>query len=430
MLPTALFLGFVSAIVSVLFGWLLAEQGGYEPTMLNQHKWLGIGLAIVSLAAWLWSVKTADRVEEKKTYRITGIFMALILVLVSLTGHLGGSLTHGEDYLTEYAPPFVQSVFGNTTASNLTNLPFDSDSILIYTHLIKPVLEEKCITCHNNGKRKGGLNMAHLDSLLSGGENGEVLIEGSPYQSELFRRVSMDRADKKFMPPTGESLSYTEVQLLKTWIRNDLDTTLTVTSPLLTEEEKGLIEQYYNISTRQKLYVEKVKVPPIPEESLADLRSKGFTIRILAEGSNFLDVSSLDSISVTDVESLQLVKEQLTWLDLSGTGLTDDHMVNFNELKNLTRLDLHNNVITDKGITSISTLPHLESLNLHSTNISDEGLKSLEQLISLKTLYLWNTKVTEAGLDALRKKLPKLEVNTGLKLLIVQKEKEKEANSR
>ena len=50
--PT-LFLGALSAILSVIFGLALANEGGYDDQALFWHKWLGIGVALISSTALL-----------------------------------------------------------------------------------------------------------------------------------------------------------------------------------------------------------------------------------------------------------------------------------------------------------------------------------------------------------------------------------------
>jgi hypothetical protein len=61
-------------------------------------------------------------------------------------------------------------------------------------------------------------------------------------------------------------------------------------------------------------------------------------------------------------------------------------------------------------------LQQLEYLNLYGTGVSDVGLESLAALKRLRTLYVWQTRVSERGLEHLRSALPRLEVDSGLAL--------------
>ena len=197
-----LFLGAISAIIAAVFGWLLANDG-YDENTLFWHKWLGISAAVFAIIAW-WT----KRKKEKKIYKFS-IWSIAILLLV--TGHFGGSLTHGSDYL-------LQPLQGDADKTDLAaNLPKQPDSVQVYNHLIQPVLEQKCYSCHNPEKKQGGLDMTTWDAFLEGGENGHVL-ENNVWESELFKRVTLPEDSKKFMPPKGIPLSYSEKILLKWWI--------------------------------------------------------------------------------------------------------------------------------------------------------------------------------------------------------------------
>jgi hypothetical protein len=61
-------------------------------------------------------------------------------------------------------------------------------------------------------------------------------------------------------------------------------------------------------------------------------------------------------------------------------------------------------------------LQQLEYLNLYATRVSDTGLESLAALKGLRTLYVWQTRVSDRGLERLRSALPRLRVDGGLAL--------------
>ena len=91
-MPFILLSGTVAAAVSCLTGWLQAQNGAYEQSLVTRHQYLGIGVAILSLSMyWL-----------KSKRHLPGYMVASFALLpgILLTGHLGISLTHGEGYLT------------------------------------------------------------------------------------------------------------------------------------------------------------------------------------------------------------------------------------------------------------------------------------------------------------------------------------------
>ena len=91
--------GAASAVAAATLGWLYAGNGhgAGMPYVLRLHRWLGTTTA-------LWSLGTAafSEWEERRRERSWGFRAALVLgaLLVAGTGHLGGTLIHGEDFLT------------------------------------------------------------------------------------------------------------------------------------------------------------------------------------------------------------------------------------------------------------------------------------------------------------------------------------------
>ncbi|MEO0340489.1 MAG: DUF2231 domain-containing protein [Bacteroidota bacterium] len=157
-LPMTFLLGALSAAAAALFGWLLAKEGSYDMGTLNWHKYLGIATLVLSALAYWFSL------GQRK---VPIWLMASTIVVLGIAGHLGGSLTHGESYLTD-------PLFGGSKET-ARNLPEQIDSLGLYVHLIQPVLEEKCYACHNDSKQNGGLNMSNWEDLEKGGDNGSIL---------------------------------------------------------------------------------------------------------------------------------------------------------------------------------------------------------------------------------------------------------------
>ena len=67
-------------------------------------------------------------------------------------------------------------------------------------------------------------------------------------------------------------------------------------------------------------------------------------------------------------------------------------------------------------------LNNLTYLNLYGTDISDLSLESISQMKSLKSLYLWNTKVTKKGVAQLREQLPDLNIESGIVISAIKRD--------
>lgn len=431
-LPLTLFLGTISAIASVILGFFLAEEGGYPSDNLFWHRVMGIAVTVLSISAVLLmlgyfnrNVKGVpfksrlkiDRMEQSILDRKSffGMLISGIVISLSITGHLGGSLTHGENYLYTYAPAFIQDLFlsSNNEQDSLA-FPTDSDSTLIFKHILGPTIQQKCANCHNSNSPKGGLMVNSLEDLIAGGDSGPALEKGAPSSSELFKRVTLDPKSKKFMPPKGAGLSYGEITLLNFWIKNGMSPELAITDESIPEEIQSFLENNYGLSTKRKAHYEKLQVAKLPDEDLRMLKEKGFRISTLSEENNFLDVVGNGELTKENFQALEAAIEQITWLDLGGVGVKDSWLEVISGFPNLTRLMLDNNEITDKGTSHLSKLENLESINLYNTLVGDSTLILLSQIKSLKRIYLWNTKVSKQIIEKVQEDYPSLIIDQGM----------------
>ncbi len=398
-LPLTLFLGMISAIIAALFGWLLSDEGGYDENALFWHKWLGIGVAVLATITWFWSKGNLG--NHKRAFG--NILFLATTALLFFAGHQGGNLTHGADYL-------LKPLKGNQQ-NNTLEIPAQPDSIIVYQHLIQPVLEQKCYSCHNDQTQNGKLNLSSWEGLKKGGAGGPV-IDSDVWSSELFKRVTLPQVSKKFMPTKGEPMSFAEVHVLKWWLSQGAKPKAALTSLELPDQTKELLLEVYGIDTKPKAFVETIEVPALSDTLLEVLKTNKWKADYLGENNFLLDVSPLEKgpISMEQFKSLNNVSEHITWLDLSNCELNDEQLKSFGTFTNLSRLRLQNNNITDAALDYLLDLKNLESLNLYNNPITDEGLKSLEKIASLKRVYLWQTKVSEEGKSNFKKARPDIEL--------------------
>jgi cytochrome c553 len=79
----------------------------------------------------------------------------------------------------------------------------------------RALLEAKCFACHGD-VRTSGLDMRQPETLLKGGSRGPAVVPGRAEESLLYRAVRRD--GELQMPPGRESLTGSEVALLRDWI--------------------------------------------------------------------------------------------------------------------------------------------------------------------------------------------------------------------
>src|SRR5690349_13851862 len=86
-------LGAISAVLSSGSGYLLSQSGDYDGGTVEIHQWLGAAVCLVSLLLYILCKAGVREV-------FLHCSAVLLIFLVTVTGHYGGSLTHGSDYLT------------------------------------------------------------------------------------------------------------------------------------------------------------------------------------------------------------------------------------------------------------------------------------------------------------------------------------------
>ncbi|HUG68563.1 MAG TPA: DUF1549 domain-containing protein, partial [Pirellulaceae bacterium] len=102
----------------------------------------------------------------------------------------------------------------------LTGLLFvdaTSSEEIDFAHDIVPILRTHCAKCHAGDKKQGGFSLDTRESLLAGGESGEVVTPGASSQSLLFERVATNDDDFR-MPPEGKPIPPEQIEKLKRWI--------------------------------------------------------------------------------------------------------------------------------------------------------------------------------------------------------------------
>ncbi|MBT4231877.1 MAG: hypothetical protein HOD78_03165, partial [Flavobacteriaceae bacterium] len=194
-----LLFSFVFSVLSAMLGYFLYLGDDFSGDLIERHMWLGISTTLF-IGLLLWIHKTTTHIKY-----FNGVFL-ITIVLLSVTGHFGGQITHGSEYLK--LPDFSKT-------SNQTSL----DSLNLYTSIVMPILDNKCVKCHNQNKSKGDLILNSKESILKGGESGSVLVSFDPESSHLYNYPNLPMEDEMHMPPDGNSqLTENEIELLRIWI--------------------------------------------------------------------------------------------------------------------------------------------------------------------------------------------------------------------
>ncbi|MEM9325692.1 MAG: c-type cytochrome domain-containing protein, partial [Bacteroidota bacterium] len=402
-------LSFVTGAFAILTGLLLEKQGLHGGDTLNSHKILGISVVVLTAIAFF-----AKLLRTSYAPRWSIGVAAVILVLLSATGHLGGELTHGKTYLSEYAPAPLKPLLGGESQPYVDLADLHADSVLVYQHAIQPIIEAKCVRCHNDEETRGGLNLTTFAGLFEESATGTAVVAGNLETSVLFERVTLSPSNRKFMPPSGNALSYPEINLMKWWIEQGADSLQRFSSDAMDDEMIAMVLREYGKDYYPKPYYERVQVEATDRETLAKLEANGFSATALGAENFLLDVAfGGKEMGAEHYNMITNIAEEITFLDLSEAHIPNEIFQTISTMKHLTRLDLHGSNVTDEVLKSFSGLKQLESINLYNTAITDEGLAALTSLENLKRIYLWQTQTSEDYIAQLGTANPDLQLIAG-----------------
>jgi hypothetical protein len=405
----ALILGSAAALFSCIAGWFLARSGEYEAEIVQKHQWIAIASTVLGFAAYFY-----------KSQRMS--LSSIMAATLTIAGHFGGTITHGEDYLfgkKEELVEIAKTFEKQTKIDNLNSSQKTVNQTFLYQEKVAPILEKKCYSCHSSSKRKGGLRLDSEIFIRKGGKNGEILVAGNPNKSALHANLLLPLEDEKHMPPKGKpQLTSAEISVLHYWIKKGASFTgeieaETIIPEVITTLEEVSIEDILSENPETEKLELNLNKPD--QKTLEKLKNEKIIIN--AEGMdgkklavNFVNIQDLNTNHIID---LQLIRENIFSLKINNKAISDINLGQIKIFENLEKLNLDQTSITDNGIKELVNLKNLKQLNLYDTDISDESIEALSSIKTLKVLYLWKTNVSEEGVEKLKKKMPNTKIEFG-----------------
>jgi len=404
--PVLLGLGILSSLASVLAGFWLYRSGEYGGEMVQQHFQGGIALTIgLILAFWI------RQQQEKQNSLIwrSAYWSTLLIsnVLLLYTGHLGGSLTHGEAFLSTEAlfPPPPAPI----EEQALDDWP-------VFEQLMMPMIEENCQACHNTNKTKGGLLMTSYEAIQRGGKSGRpMLVAGQPEESELLQRILLPMSDDAHMPPEGKAQPDSiAVQLLAAWISVGASDT-TILGELCFEDSIGLRSwldgQLPQLAAAQR---SKLEQQAALQEVWPELQALCHRLGLLLMLDENMDSTHAaiamqfppSPIGDWVLPDLLPYAPFISKLSLPSATITDEGLFYVGQMSELRNLYLQKTCLTGDGIVYLQDLPNLQLLNLSLTDVDEAGLLYLLQMPQLQRVYVFDANLSPRLIEAMRHHLP------------------------
>jgi hypothetical protein len=406
----SLLIGSITAALSCCTGWLLSQSGDYDAGLVVVHQWLAISMTVA--AAGLYLLLRGRTMSWRG-----GALMSLVVLLLLLTGHWGGSLTHGPGYLTADLSP---------EASQPTLRPIaDIRSAVVYSAMVQPVLHDNCYGCHSAARVKGGLRLDGPDRILRGGKDGPVIVAGQAAASLLIKRVLLPVDDEHHMAPKEKGqLTPIEIRLLRWWIDNGASFDKPVARLPLDTGMVSVLQAFHAgtagpVTGVAVLNIADSDLPmgPVaaaPEEAVRRLRAAGALVLPIAQGSNYLEVDCVtDTLGQDALKAIPLLKEQLVSLKCSFVRTGDELVLAAAACPRLVRLWLDHTGITGKNLGELRGLANLRYLNLTGTAVGAADIDKLKGLPKLAALYFYQTKVGRVDWAGLQREFPRTMLDSG-----------------
>jgi len=392
-------------LAAIMAGYLLFISDTYTGDLAKNHFYGALitgGGITLSFILYEW-MSTKGRPPGL----IFFLFLGLTNFSLAYTSHMGGSLTHGSDYLSEP----LASLFPPKMEQK------NPEDMLLYDDIVATVLETKCVNCHNENKSKGDLLLDSHKALLAEGKSGQkAVVPGSPEGSELMVRIQLPEEHDDRMPPEGKpGLTENELAVLTFWI------------------EKGASQEIKQGEIEDDVILTKL------EEMMPDIQQAQF--KILEEKAAFeaaqKELESIASnlgVSVAPdrqmnekyfemkmkfppppfgTEELQAFSPYFPYfsrISLASTNVSDDDLFYLAKMSQLRELVLQKTAISGEGLPYLKDLPYLEVLNLSFTPMEDAHLLHLLEFKSLKKVYLFGTPVKKEIVAAFQKHKPEIAI--------------------
>ncbi|MEZ4921466.1 MAG: c-type cytochrome domain-containing protein [Saprospiraceae bacterium] len=377
----------LTATYTAVSGWLLSGEGAYSEEALFWHKWLGTCTAACTILIWM--------------LRHTRWANTLVMVScagILATGHAGGSLTHGEGFLSE---PFL---------SKKTE-PIEAESQgpqTVFAAAVNPILQEKCVSCHKPSKRKGDLDLSQKETLLQGGEHGALFDLNVPENSLLLQRILLPLHEKEHMPPKSKNqLSNRERETIELWLKlgAPFDQPLAEYPELLALVQPDVeLNPVYNM-----------EFPPLKAATNEGLKQEGVSLDLLDPNSNALSLSCTSGRVLTSEAKnyIQSIQDQIVHADLAGAPIDESIIRLLAGMPHLVRLNLARTQIKNEQLELLGENVYLEYLNISNTQVSHLPANLLKKWPSLHSVYTFGSELEPGLLDELKSKFPEVSWHSG-----------------
>ena len=217
------------SVLATICGYFLYLGGEYQNELMEEHKRDGIIFTILLIFTFLlrYWIQYSTKMWMKLSYPMM-LFLSVGMMISA--GHHGGEVTHGDplDSLPRKVMEKRDAKIKKTAKANSDQGVINSTNdkaemvvsdLVVYTEIVHPIIEEKCVSCHGPKKVKGGLKMDSIANMLEGGDAEDCLVKGDVKASYMITSMELPLDDEYRMPPEGKpQITADELKVLKWWV--------------------------------------------------------------------------------------------------------------------------------------------------------------------------------------------------------------------
>ena len=132
----------------------------------------------------------------------------------------------------------IVAILGVLSTSLVAQEDSYTDGEKLFALKVKPLLKQKCFSCHNDDDLKGDLVMTSREDMLLGGESSDdVLIPGDGNGSLMYTATTWEIEDYEMPPKEADKLTEEQTWLIRDWINTG--------APWPSEEDQTIITEKY-----------------------------------------------------------------------------------------------------------------------------------------------------------------------------------------
>src|SRR5436190_575491 len=132
------------------------------------------------------------------------------------------------------------------------------DDVEFFEKHIRPVLAEKCYSCHSAAadKVRGGLLLDTADGVRKGGDSGPAIVPGKPADSRLIKALKGDGDVKRMPPKEKDPLTAEQIAHFEHWIATGAPDPRTASAPVATTIDFTKAREHWSFRP--------LRDPPVP----------------------------------------------------------------------------------------------------------------------------------------------------------------------